>query len=117
MASTFYMSASADKMQRGILLVMPIVFVFVIARFPAGLVLYWVTTNVWTVGQGLITRRLVPKTAAPMSFKEMRKQLGGGGDGGGAAAKRKPQTPSPAAPAKAPKPQQRQVRRRKKARR
>ena len=25
----------------------------VIAHFPAGLVLYWVTTNLWTVGQGL----------------------------------------------------------------
>jgi YidC/Oxa1 family membrane protein insertase len=117
MASTFYMSASADKMQRGILLLMPLVFVFVIARFPAGLVLYWVTTNLWTVGQGLITRRLMPKTAAPMSFKQMREQLGGGGDGGGAAAKRKPQAPTPAPPVKAQKPPQRQVKRRKKARR
>jgi membrane protein insertase Oxa1/YidC/SpoIIIJ len=26
-----------------------------------GLILYWMTTNLWTVGQGLITRRLVPK--------------------------------------------------------
>jgi YidC/Oxa1 family membrane protein insertase len=37
----------------------------VIARFPTGLVLYWMTTNLWTVGQGLITRRLIPKTALP----------------------------------------------------
>jgi membrane protein insertase Oxa1/YidC/SpoIIIJ len=29
-----------------------------------GLVVYWVTTNLWTVGQGLVTRRLVPKTPA-----------------------------------------------------
>ena len=43
-------------------MIMPLIFVFVIAHFPAGLVLYWVTTNLWTVGQGLITRRLVPKT-------------------------------------------------------
>jgi YidC/Oxa1 family membrane protein insertase len=32
--------------------------------FPIGLMLYWSTTNLWTVGQGLVTRRLVPKPAA-----------------------------------------------------
>jgi YidC/Oxa1 family membrane protein insertase len=66
MASTLYMSATVDKMQRRLFMIMPLVFVFVIARFPAGLVLYWMTTNLWTVGQGLITRRLIPKTAAPV---------------------------------------------------
>jgi YidC/Oxa1 family membrane protein insertase len=65
MASTLYMSATIDKTQRILFMVMPLVFVFVIARFPAGLVLYWVTTNLWTVGQGLITRRLMPKTPPP----------------------------------------------------
>ncbi|HEY8842822.1 MAG TPA: hypothetical protein VIM23_02855, partial [Gaiellaceae bacterium] len=34
-------------------------------NFPVGLVIYWVTTNLWTVGQGLITRRLMPKPAVP----------------------------------------------------
>jgi membrane protein insertase Oxa1/YidC/SpoIIIJ len=29
-----------------------------------GLVIYWVTTNLWTVGQGLVTRRLTQKTPA-----------------------------------------------------
>jgi len=69
MASTLYMSATVDKMQRYLFMAMPLIFVFVIARFPAGLVLYWVTTNLWTVGQGLITRRLVPKTPPPDLFK------------------------------------------------
>jgi YidC/Oxa1 family membrane protein insertase len=59
------MSATVDKMQRYLFMAMPLIFVFVISRFPAGLVLYWVTTNLWTVGQGLITRRLIPKTVAP----------------------------------------------------
>jgi YidC/Oxa1 family membrane protein insertase len=63
--STYFMSATMDKVQRGIMMVVPLVFITVVARFPAGLVLYWVTTNLWTVGQGLITRRLVPKTPAP----------------------------------------------------
>jgi YidC/Oxa1 family membrane protein insertase len=59
------MMTTADKTQRILFMVMPLFFVFIIARFPAGLVLYWVTTNLWTVGQGLITRRLVAKTPAP----------------------------------------------------
>jgi YidC/Oxa1 family membrane protein insertase len=59
------MSATVDKTQRMLLMVLPIVFVPFIIRFPLGLVLYWVTTNLWTVGQGLITRRLIPKPVAP----------------------------------------------------
>jgi YidC/Oxa1 family membrane protein insertase len=69
MASTYYMGTTMDKAQRTILLVMPIAFVFFIAHFPTGLVLYWMTTNLWVVGQGLITRRLIPKTPAPSLVK------------------------------------------------
>jgi YidC/Oxa1 family membrane protein insertase len=85
MASTLYMSATADKTQRTLFMLMPLVFVFVIARFPAGLVLYWVTTNLWTVGQGLITRRLIPKTPLPSFERRSSRtppQGGGGGDNG-----------------------------------
>jgi YidC/Oxa1 family membrane protein insertase len=65
MASSFFMMTTTDKTQRTLFMLMPVVFVFIIARFPAGLVLYWVTTNLWTVGQGLITRRLISRTPAP----------------------------------------------------
>ena len=115
-ASSYFMSASADKTQRTLLMVMPVVFVFVIARFPVGLVLYWVTTNLWTVGQGLITRRLIPKTAAPSPFSRPKREPGGG-DGDGNAAKKPPAPPKPSQPAKATAPKQPQVRRKKKARR
>ena len=119
MASTLYMSATTDKTQRILFMLMPLVFVFVVARFPTGLLLYWMTTNLWTVGQGLVTRRLVPKTAAPPgglfgAFKQAREDAGGGG------ARTKPQgaKPAPAAkPKQAPQQQQRQVKRKKKARR
>jgi YidC/Oxa1 family membrane protein insertase len=60
--STWFMSTTMDKTQRAIMLVLPLVFISVVAHFPMGLVIYWVTTNLWTVGQGLVTRRLVPKT-------------------------------------------------------
>ena len=68
-ASTLFMSTTMDKTQRTLLLILPIAFLFIVVRFPAGLVLYWMTTNLWTVGQGIVTRRLVPKTPAPAREK------------------------------------------------
>ncbi len=68
LASTYFMSqGTMQQSQRVLMMVLPVAFVPFIIRFPAGLVLYWMTTNLWTVGQGLITRRLIPKTpvAAP----------------------------------------------------
>ncbi|HZR91062.1 MAG TPA: YidC/Oxa1 family membrane protein insertase [Gaiellaceae bacterium] len=67
LASGYFMSTTMEKTQRILMLLLPIFVVPFIVRFQTGLVLYWVTTNLWTVGQGLITRRLVPKTpvAAP----------------------------------------------------
>jgi YidC/Oxa1 family membrane protein insertase len=64
-ASTLLMSSTMDRTQRTLLLILPLAFLFVVLNFPAGLVLYWVTTNLWTVGQGLITRRLAPKPKPP----------------------------------------------------
>jgi YidC/Oxa1 family membrane protein insertase len=120
MASTYYMGTTMDKSQRYILLIMPIAFVFFIAHFPTGLVLYWMTTNLWVVGQGLITRRLIPKTAAPPGFggtgfggRPGRKSpRGDGGAGDGAAKKPDVPKPSPAAAA-----QPRRVKRKKQTRR
>src|SRR5918995_1339193 len=64
-SSTYFMSTSMDPRQRYIFLALPFVFVFFIVNFPVGLMLYWTTTNLWTVGQGLVTRRLVPKAPPP----------------------------------------------------
>jgi YidC/Oxa1 family membrane protein insertase len=63
--STLFMSTTMERTQRILLLALPLVFLFFILNFPAGLVLYWVTTNLWTTGQGLITRRLMPKPQLP----------------------------------------------------
>jgi YidC/Oxa1 family membrane protein insertase len=60
-ASTYFMGTTMDKTQRNIMMVLPLLFITVVSRFPVGLLLYGMTTNLWTVGQGLITRRLVPK--------------------------------------------------------
>jgi YidC/Oxa1 family membrane protein insertase len=65
LASSYFMSATAEKSQRIMLLVLPIAFIPFIINFKVGLVLYWMTTNLWTVGQGLVTRRQMPRPAAP----------------------------------------------------
>jgi YidC/Oxa1 family membrane protein insertase len=59
------MSTTMQRAQRILLMVLPIVFVPFILQFPAGLMIYWMTTNLWTTGQGLVTRRLIPKPAPP----------------------------------------------------
>jgi YidC/Oxa1 family membrane protein insertase len=107
------MAATTDKTQRVLFMLMPLVFVFIIARFPAGLVLYWVTTNLWTVGQGLITRRLVSKAPAPTVEKRTSRTppRDDGSSGNGA----QPEAPAPK-PAPAASQQPRQVRRKKKKR-
>ena len=110
--STYLMSTTMDKTQRMIMLVLPLVFISFIAHFPQGLVIYWVTTNLWTVGQGVITRRLVPKREPPpkrSSRTEPRE-----GDGDGAKSKEPSTKPAPAAAAAPPR---RIKRKRKQARR
>ena len=59
--STLLMSTTTDKTQRMIFLALPFVFVIFIISFPAGLLVYWITTNLWTiVQQAIIRKRLGP---------------------------------------------------------
>jgi YidC/Oxa1 family membrane protein insertase len=66
------MSATMERTQRMIFFALPFLFIPFIANFEAGLVLYWATTNLWTVGQGVITRRLVPRTKVAPQKKSSR---------------------------------------------
>ena len=66
LTSTWLMSTSMQSQaQRIMIMVLPIVFLPFILSFPSGLMIYWLTTNLWTTGQGIITRRLMPKPAVP----------------------------------------------------
>lgn len=58
LGSSLMMTTTMDKTQRNIMLAMPLMFVFFILNFPAGLILYWITTNTWTVGQQYVVKRL-----------------------------------------------------------
>jgi YidC/Oxa1 family membrane protein insertase len=56
-ASTMVATATADPNQRRLMLLLPLVFVVILFRYPAGLLVYWITTNLWTIGQQLLIRR------------------------------------------------------------
>ena len=51
LASTLIATATADPNQRRMMLLIPLVFVVILYRYPAGLLVYWITTNIWTIGQ------------------------------------------------------------------
>jgi YidC/Oxa1 family membrane protein insertase len=61
LAASAVTAFSADPMQRRIMLALPFVFVIFIINFEAGLIVYWITTNVWTIGQQLLVKKLYPK--------------------------------------------------------
>jgi YidC/Oxa1 family membrane protein insertase len=109
--STYFMSQAMDKTQRRIMMILPLIFITVIAHFPVGLVIYWVTTNLWTVGQGLITRRLVPRPVpgslpAPGPRRSSRTPAQTDGAGNGAAKETEPAPePKPQPQAQQPQPQ------------
>jgi YidC/Oxa1 family membrane protein insertase len=101
-ASGWFMSAQAQMSQRIMFLILPfIILPFIIdppgsTVFPVGLLMYWVTTNLWTVGQGLVTRRLMPKPAPSpkRSSRTPAKEEPPSDDGAGHGA---PAKPAPAA--------------------
>ncbi len=66
LASSLVMQTpTMDRTQRMVMLAVPFIFVFIVIKFPAGVLVYWITTNTWTIGQQLIIkRRIGPVVAA-----------------------------------------------------
>ena len=65
LASSLLMSVSQDRNQRMIFLALPFLFIPFITSFPAGLLLYWITTNTWTIAQQYIVRKTVGPVRPP----------------------------------------------------
>jgi YidC/Oxa1 family membrane protein insertase len=51
--------------QRYLLLALPLLFAPLIASQPAGLGLYWIATNVWSLGQQVVVQRMIPSPTPP----------------------------------------------------
>ncbi|MBO8141055.1 MAG: YidC/Oxa1 family membrane protein insertase [Firmicutes bacterium] len=51
------MLSATDPSQRAMMFIMPVFLVWVSVQFPAGLVLYWVVSNVFSMGQQYVINR------------------------------------------------------------
>jgi YidC/Oxa1 family membrane protein insertase len=86
LASSLMMSSPMmDKQQRNLMLLLPLVFVVIVINFPAGLIVYWITTNTWTMGQQFVVRRMIgtPMPPAVTAGPGPPGDGGGGGRSGG----------------------------------
>src|SRR3954465_1868950 len=84
--SSLLMPSTVDRNQRMIFLALPFVFVPFIINFPAGLLVYWITTNIWTSVQQYLVRRTIGPITPPSP--------GDGGGGGGLFGGLRPRPPS-----------------------
>lgn len=53
-------TATAQGAQKYIFLALPVLFAPLIVSQPAGLAVYWITTNLWSLGQQVVVQRLIP---------------------------------------------------------
>ncbi len=74
----------AEPMQQKIMMLMPVIFTFMFLRMPSGLVIYWLTSNVFGIGQTLVTNRLIgpPPVHKVRPAAERRVKQAGGSDAG-----------------------------------
>jgi len=64
-ASMAVSAAQAEGAQRLLIFALPVIFTPIIIGFPAGLILYWITTNVWTIGQQYVVKTVWPAPPVP----------------------------------------------------
>jgi YidC/Oxa1 family membrane protein insertase len=73
--------ATGDPMQQRMMMFMPLIFMTMFIWAPSGLVLYWTVSNLWAIGQQVLTTRMIgpaqPRTAGAAAERRM-KQAGGG---------------------------------------
>jgi YidC/Oxa1 family membrane protein insertase len=69
LASSMMMaSPTMDPTQRKLMMALPLVFVLFVISFPAGVLVYWITTNLWPMGQqSILQRRIGPVRPAVAS--------------------------------------------------
>jgi YidC/Oxa1 family membrane protein insertase len=89
MAATMFVQqkmtpSTADPMQQRMMLIMPLMMGFMFLWAASGLVIYWTVSNVWGIGQQMITNKLIgpatKRTVRPPAERQMKnvKTVGGG---------------------------------------
>lgn len=64
--------SSPDPVQAQVMNLMPILFTFMLAKFPSGLVIYWAWSNSWSIVQQII---MMKKHGTPIDFFPIRKPV------------------------------------------
>ncbi len=80
LSSLMMSSPMMDPTQRKLMLLLPLFFVVIVINFPAGLLVYWITTNLWTMGQQYTVKRMIGPPTPPVGGTD---DAGGGSSGGG----------------------------------
>lgn len=62
----------ADPQQAKIMLIMPVMFTFMFASFPAGLVIYWAWSNILTIAQQWYMNKKVDQEVKPVNGKKKK---------------------------------------------
>ncbi len=62
--------APPDPTQAKIMMMLPFVFTFILAKFPAGLVIYWTWSNILTIAQQWVIKRGVERDYPELSGKK-----------------------------------------------
>ena len=111
--STLLTPTTPDRNQQMLMYGLPLVFAIFILfyEFPAGLLVYWITTNLWTVGQGyLLRKKLGPIMPVKLGDDDAGAKAGAGAGAGKetmfskltSGAMGAKSAPAPAAPARKP---------------
>ncbi len=83
LGSTLLFSFVTDRQQKYMLAAMPIVFVPFVLNFTTGVMIYWITSNFWTIGQqGMIKRTMGHRFPQPAAKAGKAGAAGKGGSSG-----------------------------------
>lgn len=73
-----------DPIQQKMMMFMPLIFMFMFIWAPSGLVIYWTVSNLWAIGQQVVTNRLIGPPAVrvirPPAERRMKNAGGGKSD-------------------------------------
>ncbi len=74
MVAQQFVSPSPEKSQNYVMIITSVVFTFLFANFPAGLVLYWTLNNIFNLAQTYVIKKLTFKDKPPQPQKKGKKK-------------------------------------------
>ncbi len=80
MVATMFLTTrmtTTDPKQSKIMYIMPVVFGFISFQFPSGILVYWVTSNIWGIGQQWSVNKIVTKEKVKEELGRKDKSLKG----------------------------------------